>query len=540
METSTIVSNMGILDIFFISIFLVANIVLGFVSRRKCWDVKEAVFGKNSKLSDYTLVTSLAATMIPATLLISDLQQINTKGLPMLITSLVMYPAMYFIITFWLVPRIVVTRMAFSWYEYVGDIYGNIIRIIFALCNLILYIGSVASLFLVMNDMVQILFHCPPIFSKILAICGATILICYSAFGGLRAVTITDILQFFIFIVIVVFLGLYLWFQSSEEVHANFFKLFNGNNPKMTWSACFGSPEITIATLSFWAARLIPDFPQAIYQRCYASKSLKLAKKNMILATIIFFIFSLIVDFIALQIMASNNNLEVNEVIPCFINKFSLSGIKGLFCVAVFALAFSTADSELNACSVILANDVIAPITNCQLTTSLIRKMTFLIGFFAIMISLFATSIFDIFQTIGDWIFPLDEFSFLAVMLGIRTHKNVIFIAMFTGFFPVLFYHLLGYEGYACFLGMLGNFFGFLISHLIWKKWFRSDDPNMYYNQKDNFKRLKDFEYEDDLMSYTEYKLKSGEWKEDLEEALRKQDEEKKKKLKKTNKLLWK
>ena len=381
METSTIVSNMGILDIFFISIFLVANIVLGFVSRRKCWDVKEAVFGKNSKLSDYTLVTSLAATMIPATLLISDLQQINTKGLPMLITSLVMYPAMYFIITFWLVPRIVVTRMAFSWYEYVGDIYGNIIRIIFALCNLILYIGSVASLFLVMNDMVQILFHCPPIFSKILAICGATILICYSAFGGLRAVTITDILQFFIFIVIVVFLGLYLWFQSSEEVHANFFKLFNGNNPKMTWSACFGSPEITIATLSFWAARLIPDFPQAIYQRCYASKSLKLAKKNMILATIIFFIFSLIVDFIALQIMASNNNLEVNEVIPCFINKFSLSGIKGLFCVAVFALAFSTADSELNACSVILANDVIAPITNCQLTTSLIRKMTFLIGF---------------------------------------------------------------------------------------------------------------------------------------------------------------
>ena len=136
METSTIVSNMGILDIFFISIFLVANIVLGFVSRRKCWDVKEAVFGKNSKLSDYTLVTSLAATMIPATLLISDLQQINTKGLPMLITSLVMYPAMYFIITFWLVPRIVVTRMAFSWYEYVGDIYGNIIRIIFALENL--------------------------------------------------------------------------------------------------------------------------------------------------------------------------------------------------------------------------------------------------------------------------------------------------------------------------------------------------------------------------------------------------------------------
>ena len=526
METNTIVSSMGVLDIFFISIFLVGNIVLGFISRRKCWDVKEAVFGKNSKLSDFTLVTSLSATMIPATLLISDIQQINVKGLPMLITSLVMYPAMYFIITFWLVPKIVSTKMAFSWYEYVGEIYGNIIRIIFSLCNLVLYVGSVASLFLVMNNMTQVIFNCPPSFSKVLTVFCATILILYSAFGGLRSVTITDIGQFFTFIIIVVFLGFYLWFQSSEEVHTNFFNLFNGENSKMTWKACFGSPEITIATLSFWFARLIPDFPQAIYQRCYASKSLKLAKKNMFLATIIFFIFSLIVDFIALQIMASNNRLEINEIIPYFINSFSLPGIKGLFCVAVFALAFSTADSELNACSVILANDVIAPITNCQLTTSLIRKMTFLIGFFAIMISLFATSIFDIFQTIGDWIFPLDEFSFLAVMLGIRTHKNVIFIAMFTGFFPVLFYHLLGYEGYACFLGMLGNFFGFLIAHLIWKKYFRSDDPNIYYNKKDSFKRLKDFEYDDDLMSYTEYKLKSGEWKDDLEEALRKQNEE--------------
>ena len=57
METNTIVSNIGVLDIFFISIFLVSNIVLGLISRRKCWDNKEAVFGKTSNFSDFTLVT---------------------------------------------------------------------------------------------------------------------------------------------------------------------------------------------------------------------------------------------------------------------------------------------------------------------------------------------------------------------------------------------------------------------------------------------------------------------------------------------------
>ena len=45
MEVNTIGNSIGILDILVLSCFLVANIILGLISRRKCWDVKEAVFG---------------------------------------------------------------------------------------------------------------------------------------------------------------------------------------------------------------------------------------------------------------------------------------------------------------------------------------------------------------------------------------------------------------------------------------------------------------------------------------------------------------
>ena len=148
METNTIVNNMGILDIFLISVFLVANVVLGFISRRKCWDVKEAVFGKKSKLSDVVLMISMVATMVSATMLINDVQQIYIKGLPVLISFAFMMPAMYFLVTFFLVPRIVMTRMAFSWNEYIGKIYGTLLRVFFTACNLLLYIGFIAELFL--------------------------------------------------------------------------------------------------------------------------------------------------------------------------------------------------------------------------------------------------------------------------------------------------------------------------------------------------------------------------------------------------------
>ena len=526
METNTFGNTIGTLDIIVLSCFLVVNVVLGFISRKKCWDVKETVFGKTSKFSNFTLVTTLCATMIEPTFVINNVQQINIKGLPILIMSLVMYPAMYFIITFWLVPRVAVTNMSFSWYEYIGEIYGTPIRVIYSLCNLILSIGWIAELLFTMSTIIHVVLGCPLEFAKIIGIFCGIILIFYSAYGGLRAVTITDIFQFFLFFTIIVALSFSFWVHSPEQVHINFGNLFDGNNPKMTWKACFGSFEITIATLSFWFLRLIPDFPQEIYQRCYASKSLKLSIKNMLLASILFLIFAGVVDFIALQIMASNNNLKINEVIPFFVNSFSSPGVRGLFCAAILSISISTIDSCLNASAIVLGNDVLVPLRKISLSSALIRRLTFVVGFAAMAMSYFAKSIFDILQSVGELVFPVNCFTFLAIILGVRTHKNVIYISMFTGIAPIIIYHMCGFSNYGFFLGAAGNFFGFLISHLIWKKYFRSNDPNMYYNKKDSFKRLKDFEYDDDLMSYTEYKLKSGEWKEDLEETLKKQNEE--------------
>ena len=57
METNIIGNSIGSLDILVLSCFLVATIILGLISRRKCWDNKEAVFGKTSNFSDFTLVT---------------------------------------------------------------------------------------------------------------------------------------------------------------------------------------------------------------------------------------------------------------------------------------------------------------------------------------------------------------------------------------------------------------------------------------------------------------------------------------------------
>jgi len=533
METNTVINTMGVLDIFFISVFLVGNIFLGILSRNRCWDIKEVVFGKNSKFNDLTLVVSLSATLISAEMFLSNIQQINVQGLPIIIEICIMYPILGLLETFLLVPRIVVTRMAFSWFEYINKIYGRFLSVFFACCHLIVWIGFIIALLISMDTILQVVFNCSPSISRIVAIAFAIVLTCYSAFGGLRAVTITDIMQFLIFFTIIIFIAFYLWISSDTETHKNFNELiFSGKNEKLTWKACFGSTDLCIGSLSLWLTRIVPDCPQAEYQRLYASKSLKKAKKNMFFSTIIISIFLLIITFIGLQLMALNNNLKESEVVTFLVSKLNLDGLKGLFCVALFSLSISSIDSSLNSCAIVLANDIYCPLRNVNLTPRLVFKTTFFIGFVSILISFFPKSIFHVLMTAFEYTSPAD-IPLLAIILGIKTHKNVIFSGIISGYLGIFIYKIFGFESYSMFISLSLSSLTLLISHIIWKKYFKSNDPNMYYNKKDSFKRLKDFEYDDDLMSYTEYKLKSGEWKEDLEGDLEEQEDENKNKKKK-------
>ena len=97
--------------------------------------------------------------------------------------------------------------------------------------------------------------------------------------------------------------------------------------------------------------------------------------------------------------MATNDKLELEQVLPFFVDKLSLPGLKGLFCAAILAMAISTADSELNASAIVFANDIWQPLKNCNLTPSLIRKTSLILGFIALVFSFYFTNVLDVFMT---------------------------------------------------------------------------------------------------------------------------------------------
>ena len=523
METNTVINTMGVLDIFFISVFLVANIVLGILNRNKCWDVKEVVFGKNSKFTDLTLLCTFAASICSTGAILQAIEEPFISGLSVTITCLIMFPLSFFLSAIFILPRIPNTHKTLTWYEYVGKRFdSNALRMILSLCEIIVFTGVIGMQYKVIAKFIATIFDGSIFLGNVCVVIFAISLTFYTAYGGLKTTSITDVLQFFVFIIIIFFFVGYLWSVTPFN-HSNVVNLCLHGDEKFSLKNCFGDISTTIKTLSIWGIYLIPGLTQPYYQRIYACRSLARAKKMYHSGNLIYFLLLLSAVFLSLQIYTLFPNCSRNEWFINIFNNYSFNGLKGLLCIAMISLGISTADSYLNSCAVLLSNDILT-FFNIEVNVQKIKYSTLAIGFFAILILLIPDSGFYIYAHLQE-ITICGAINAL-LLLGLKTSKNVLWISMIAGELTIFISHLFLNIDFYYVIGIIIEFSTLLISHVIWKKYFRSDDPNMYYNKKDSFKRLKDFEYDDDLMSYTEYKLKSGEWKEDLEEALKKQNEE--------------
>ena len=89
-----------------------------------------------------------------------------------------------------------------------GELYGNKVRSITAIAGSIGSAGLIAMQFKVFGNVISYFIAIPPTTAIIVSGVIATI---YSAFGGIRAVTFTDILQGFTFGVIIPLLGFTIW-----------------------------------------------------------------------------------------------------------------------------------------------------------------------------------------------------------------------------------------------------------------------------------------------------------------------------------------
>ena len=449
------------IDIALVSIFLVITLVVGIYYGRQVKDLRDyALGGKNFSTS--TLVATIIATWASGSSLFIDVENTYSSGLYYILAAL------GFPCNIWLCGQLAVLMGPFmnnvSVAEAMGDMYGKGIRIITSITAIVAKIGFTAIQFQVMGRLFSNWLNLE---SSTLTIVAAIIVLVYTSFGGVRSVTFTDVLQFFTFGLIIPILTLAIWNRMqgpAQQVAATL-----ATNPLFDLKTVVGWNPKFMATLGLLTYFCIPGvYDPELFQRLAMARNTQQAKQASIYAAGIFLLLFILQAWMGILLLVDHPNMAPEEIIPHLIAHYTYTGLRGLLGVGVVALAMSTADSVLNACSVLFANDVIKPLAGKNQGTVIIaRVFSLFMGLSSLILALYSKDILELLLACNSFYTPIVAAPMLMAVLGFRSTTRAVLIGMAAGGITVLVWSILGNNSDSIVPGMLANFVGLVGSHYL-------------------------------------------------------------------------
>lgn len=184
-----------------------------------------------------------------------------------------------------------------------------------------------------------------------------SVIVVFTVLGGLRAVLYTDSVQSILFLTVIgliIPIAIISKYNVAEAIDATkqiggYYNLFGGTPSGLMITWWLLAPAGFIDTMAF--------------QRIFAAKDEKSAKKNIQGAFVLMVVFGLILTFIG--IMAHTILPEGSDPASIMLETVRVilpSGLRGLIVAAFAGVAVSTASSTLLVCSTTLEQDVFAPL----------------------------------------------------------------------------------------------------------------------------------------------------------------------------------
>ena len=296
------------IDVAIVIGFLLLNLGVGLYYGRGVKNLQDyALGGRNFNTA--TLTATIVATWISGSFFAITISEAYKEGVWFVIAG--SGDILSLLITaFILGPKIGQFFGNLSVAETMGDLFGKYARIITALASIIKTIGYTAvqikifsmlfSHFLGINDIATTLI-------------STAIVITYSAFGGVKSVTFTDVIQFITFGVFIPICALFIWklfgnetlVKGAIEQSTNFdyTQLTNTSNPKF-WTYLF---------LFFYFA--VPQLNPTMFQRMLMGKNTDQVKHSFAIAACIILTIHFISCFIGLTIYSYDSTLDTNNIL---------------------------------------------------------------------------------------------------------------------------------------------------------------------------------------------------------------------------------
>jgi Na+/proline symporter len=452
-------------DQFIFGVFLLINLLVGLWAGKGVKTLRDYSLGKKD-FSTGALTATIVATWISGSFMTFKLAQVYNEGwyfiLPFMGNSLALL-----VTGLWLVPRMGEFLSNLSVAEALGDLYGKTVRIITAICGILVSIGGVAIQFKVSAKVLAVVFGFNELYATLAA---ASILITYSALGGIRAVTFTDIVQFFTFAAFIPLLALVVWngiknpAAALEAIQAS---------PQFDLSAFLHSPKRLASSVALMLFYLVPAFVPTVFQRVSMGNNTQQVKRSFIYSFFLSLAISLFIIWIAILLLGQHAQIGASGPFHYIIETYTYPGLKGLILVGTMSMVMSTADSHLHAAAVLLAHDIMKPLGIGLKNEILMAKLfSFLVGGLALLLALYKTDFLDLVLMAWGFYMPIVTVPLLLAIFGFRSSSRAVLICMGAGFIMVVVWDLfLASTGINSIIpGMVANIVCLMGSHYLLKE----------------------------------------------------------------------
>jgi len=423
------------LDLFIFSAFLALSLVLGFMSSTKVTNISEYALGSRD-FPTSTLVATIVATWIGAGLFSYTLIETYRQGIYFLV-PLSMDSLVLVLIGYVFAPRMGEFLGKLSIAESMGEMFGSKVRIITVIFSLLRTVCFLGINFQVSSTILESVFGTSGEYATLLS---GLIVIAYSTLGGIKAVTFTDVIQFFTFGCLMPAIAIIAWQALGDS---NSIKVWNTltTNPIFDYKKAFdlSNPKF-YEMLGVCLVFLIPTLEPESFQRVSMARSVNQVMRSFKIAGILCLLFQVVVAILGIFILSDNPNLDPDSLVSYIISHYTYPGFKGMVAVGIMAMIMSSADSAINSISIIFAHDFCKPLGLSWANNELIvaRVASLVSGFGAMLVALKVGSIFDLMLSFAGLYLPVVSIPFILAVFGFRSSGKSVFAAMCSTIFVLL------------------------------------------------------------------------------------------------------
>ncbi len=449
-----------------IGIFLISTLIFGLVASRNIKTFKEYVFGKG-RFSTVTLTLSYLATYLGAGSIIGHCNRGYSIGIRSFL--LVSFPLSTLFFGYFLGPRLIKFKNCYTIGDLMQKLYGKKGKIIAAISSSLLSISIICMQFVTLGKILQSITGINSIYFIVIS---GVILCIYSVLGGIKAVTITDVLQFLVLIIAIPLVASIILSKIGGYKEL-FLKISKKESMVLSPSKFYNMVTLilTIYCLPEWLT--LPP----LMQRVFMARDKQQIRQTFFITSIIDIMIRGTSILIGLGAFILLPNICSDNVLPSVIKHYITNPIiKGVVLSGIIAVIMSTLDSFIHSLGILITRDLIEPFYNLKDKTKLcITKFaTVLTGAIAMLIcSLIISDKMDLIEILlwgMKFSTPILMFPLIYGIIGIKVDNKSFFIsvgAAFLGLFISNKYLNNDFKSFSITIAIFSNATTFIISNII-------------------------------------------------------------------------